>query len=94
MRTLDPKIAALVSAVLVVFTGNVVHGEGTMSKNLSRSRPTVPPVYTTRSGSRYVRSIDVIRSVAGRKELDRQVRNAPSNGVESKATKTADKSNP
>lgn len=79
IRILHPRIAAVVSAAMVVLTGSVAHGEGTMSKNFKRSRPDVPPVFTTRSGSRYVRSIDVIRSVAGRKELDRQLQNTPKN---------------
>lgn len=90
-KKLHPKIAALVSALLVVLTGNAAHGEGTMSKNFKRSRPDVPPVFTTRSGSRYVRSIDVIRSIAGRKELDRQLQNTPTNGSQQIATKKEDK---
>jgi hypothetical protein len=45
-----------------------------MSKVSSKvARPAFPHVYTTRSGSRYVRSIEVIRSQAGRQELDRQL---------------------
>jgi hypothetical protein len=91
IRILHPRIAAVVSAVMVVLTGSVSHGEGTMSKNFKRSRPSVPPVFTTRSGSRYVRSIDVIRSIAGRKELDRQLQNTPANGNSVKDTKKENK---
>jgi hypothetical protein len=78
-KLFHPKIAALVSAMMVVLTGNVSHGE-TMSKNLSRSRPAVPPVQTTKGGSRYVRPIDVLRSITGRKEIARQLENSPKNG--------------
>lgn len=88
IRLLHPKLAALVSAIMVVLTSSVAHGEGTMSKNLSRSRPAVPPVQTTRNGSRYVRPIDVLRSVAGRNEIARQLRNSPQNGASSKDEKT------
>lgn len=77
---LHPKFAALVSALMVVLTGNVSYGE-TMSKNLSRSRPAVPPVQTTKGGSRYVRPIDVLRSIAGQREIARQLRNSPQNGA-------------
>jgi hypothetical protein len=45
-----------------------------MKKNLQSARPDVPQVYTTRSGSRYVRAIDVIRSQAGRRELSLQLK--------------------
>jgi hypothetical protein len=78
IKFLHPRVAALVSAMMVVLTGNVSHGE-TMSKNLSRSRPAVPPVQTTKGGSRYVRPIDVLRSIAGRREIARQLRNSPPN---------------
>jgi hypothetical protein len=44
-----------------------------MSSNAKRSRPAVPRVYTSRNGSRYVHSIDVIRSEAGRKEIGLQM---------------------
>lgn len=77
VRILHHKIATLISAVLVVFTGGMARGEHVMSKNLKASRPEGPPVYTTRSGSRYVRAIDVIRSVAGRRELSLQLKNQP-----------------
>ncbi len=50
-----------------------------MRKNLKASRPDVPTVFTTRSGSRFVRSIDVIRSKAGRRELSLQLQNQPKN---------------
>jgi len=93
IKILHPRIAALVSAAMVVLTGNVSHGEGMMSKNLKRSRPEVPPVHTARSGSRFVRSIDVLRSIAGRKELTRQLENAPKNGaVKPENSKTPNKS--
>lgn len=76
MRVLHHKIAALISAVLVVFTGSPAHGEHVMSKASSKAiRPAFPRIQTTRSGSRFVRSIDVIRSVAGRKEIDLQLQN-------------------
>lgn len=77
MRVLHHKIVALVSAVLVAFGGGMVRGEYVMKKNLKASRPEVPPVFTTRSGSRYVRAIDVIRSVAGRRELSLQLKSQP-----------------
>lgn len=73
MRELHQKIGALLSAVFVFFSGHGVSGARTMSNNSKRSRPAVPRVYTTRSGSRYVRSIDVIRSEAGRKEISLQM---------------------
>ncbi len=92
IRFVHPRVAALVSVFVVVLTGNVANGEGIMSKNINRSRPAVPPVHTTRSGSRYVRSIDVIRSVAGRRELNRQLQNVPKNGTANKETKAEDKS--
>ncbi len=49
-----------------------------MSKSNSKViRPAFPRIQTTRSGSRYVRSIDMIRSQAGRKEIDLQLKNQP-----------------
>lgn len=88
MRVLHHKIAALVSAVLVVFSSGAVHGEYVMKKDLKAARPEVPPVYTTRSGSRYVRAIDVIRSVAGRKELSLQLKSQPKDSLKAaRATK-------
>ncbi len=81
MRLLHHKIAALVSAVLVIFSGGAARGEYIMKKNLKvNTLQDVPPVYTTRSGSRYVRSIDVLRSKAGRRELSLQLQNQPKNG--------------
>ena len=78
MRVLHHKIAALISAVLVALTGNPAQGEHVMSKTSSKAeRPAFPRIQTTRSGSRFVRSIDVIRSVAGRKELDLQLQRQP-----------------
>jgi hypothetical protein len=77
VRVLHHKITALVSAMLVLFGGGIARGENLMRKNLKASRPDVPPVYTTRSGSRFVRSIDVIRSKAGRRELSLQLQNQP-----------------
>ena len=77
MRLLHHKIAALISAALVVFGGGTAGGEYLMRKDLKESRPDVPRVYTTRSGSRYVRAIDVIRSKAGRRELTLQLENQP-----------------
>ena len=73
MRVIHQKIGALMSAVFVFFSGNVVRGDRFMSSDAKRSRPAVPRVYTTRNGSRYVRSIDVIRSEAGRKEITLQM---------------------
>lgn len=66
----------MVSAVLVTLSGGSARGEQVMKKNLKSLQSDVP-VYTTRSGSRYVRSIDVIRSKAGRKELSLQLQNKP-----------------
>lgn len=78
MRILHHKIAALISAVLVAFTGSPARGEHVMSKSSTKaSRPAFPRIYTTRSGSRYTRSIDVIRSQAGRREIDLQLKNQP-----------------
>lgn len=78
MRILHHKFAALISGVLVVFTGSTARGEHVMSKSSSKViRPAFPLVRTTRSGSRYVRSIDVIRSKAGRREIDRQLESQP-----------------
>ncbi len=77
MGVFHHKIAALVSAVLVAFGGGMARGEHTMRKNLKASRLEGPQVYTTRSGSRYVRAIDVIRSAAGRRELSLQLKNQP-----------------
>ncbi len=78
MRILHHKIAALISAVLVIFTGSPTRGEPVMSKPSSKAiRPAFPRIRTTRSGSRYVRSIDMIRSQAGRKEIDLQLKNQP-----------------
>lgn len=91
-RFLHPRVAAVLSALMVAVTGSVVRGEDTMSKNVNRTRLAVPPVFTTRNGSRYVRPIDVIRSIAGRKELTRQLENAPKNGDVSQDTQT--KENP
>lgn len=78
MRILHHKFAALISAVLVVFTGSTARGEHVMSKASSKAiRPAFPRIRTTRSGSRYVRSIDIIRSQAGRKEIDLQLKSQP-----------------
>jgi len=78
VRILHHKFAALFSAVLVVFSGGAARGEHVMSKASSKAiRPAFPRIRTTRSGSRYVRSIDVIRSKAGRKEIDLQLKNQP-----------------
>jgi hypothetical protein len=81
MRTFHHKMAALISAVLVVFGGGVARGEYVMKKNLKASRPDVPHIYTTRSGSRYVRAIDVIRSANGRRELSLQLKNQPKSSL-------------
>jgi len=49
-----------------------------MSKANSKAvRPAFPRIRTTRSGSRYVRSIDIIRSKAGRREIDLQLKYQP-----------------
>jgi len=78
VRVLHHRIAALISAVLVVFTGSSARGDQIMSKSNSKViRPAFPRIQTTRSGSRYVRSIDMIRSQAGRKEIDLQLKNQP-----------------
>lgn len=74
MRELHQKVGALISVVFVFFSGTAIRGDRTMNNNPKRSRPAVPRVYTTRSGSRYVRSIDVIRSEAGRKEITLQMK--------------------
>ncbi len=79
MRVLHHKIAALVSTVLVVLSGSVVRGDTSMRKNLKALQQDVPPIFTTRSGSRFVRSIDVIRSKAGRREISLQLKNQPKN---------------
>jgi hypothetical protein len=76
VRILHHRIAALVSAVLVAFGSGVARGENAMKKSLKSSQPDVP-VYTSRRGSRYVRSVDIIRSKAGRKELSLQLQNKP-----------------
>lgn len=75
MRILHHKVGAILTAVLVLFTGTA-RGENAMKKNLKLARPDVPQVHTTRSGSRFVRAIDVIRSQAGRKELSLQLKSA------------------
>jgi hypothetical protein len=76
VRILHRRIAAILSAVLVVFA--TARGEQVMSKISSKAiRPAFPRVRTTRSGSRYVRSIDMIRSQAGRKEIDLQLKSQP-----------------
>jgi hypothetical protein len=90
MRELHQKIGALMSLVLVVFSGNIATGEKIMGSNNKRIRHTVPPVYTTRSGSRYVRSIDVIRSEAGRNEISLQMRDKKADGHASSANREAD----
>jgi hypothetical protein len=56
-----------------------------MSSNPKRSRTSVPHVHTTKSGSRFVRSIDVIRSDAGRREISLQMKSG--NAVRSSASK-------
>ena len=89
MRELHQKIGALMSLVLVVFFGNIATGERFMSNNKKRIRHTVPPVYTTRSGSRYVRSIDVIRSEAGRNEISLQLRDKRADSHASSADREA-----
>lgn len=78
MRFLHHKFAVLVSTVLVALGGGAARGEHLMKKNLKSSQSDVP-VYTSRSGSRYVRAIDVIRSKAGRRELSLQLQNQPKN---------------
>jgi hypothetical protein len=60
-----------------------------MKKNLKAGRPDVPPVYTTRSGSRYVRAIDVIRSQAGRRELSLQLQSQPKHSLKGAALSKA-----
>lgn len=87
-RIIHPKLAALLSALMVALTGNVGYGEVIMSKNINRTRPTVAPVLTTRSGSRYVRAIDVIRSVAGRREIAGQLQTKRSDSKVSTVTET------
>ena len=78
MRILHHNLAALISAVLVALSGSPARGEQVMSKSSSKAiRPAFPRIRTTRSGSRYVRSIDVIRSQAGRTEIDLQLKNQP-----------------
>ena len=76
MHILHHKFGAILSAALFMFSG-AARGEHFMKKNLKSARPDVPPVYTTRSGSRYVRAIDVIRSQAGRRELSLQLKSQP-----------------
>ena len=94
MRALHHKIAALMSAVFFFFAGNIAWEGKNMSSNAKRSRPAVPQVYTTRSGSRYVHSIDVIRSDAGRKEISLQMQNGTKRaaGVTDKADISQNKS--
>jgi len=78
VRFIHHKFAVLVSTVLVAMSGHGARGEHLMKKSLKSSQSDVP-VYTTRSGSRYVRAIDVIRSKAGRRELSLQLKNQRKN---------------
>ncbi|MEA2204397.1 MAG: hypothetical protein QOE77_1173 [Blastocatellia bacterium] len=80
MRVLHHRFVAALSTLLVVF-GGAARGEYIMKKNIKSDRPTVPTVYTTRSGSRFVRAIDVIRSEAGRRELSLQLKNQPKSSL-------------
>jgi hypothetical protein len=71
MRVLHQRIAALLSAALVVFSGNIAHGEKIMSSKNTRS---THKVYTSKAGRRYARTLDVIYSAPARDEISRQVR--------------------
>jgi len=75
-----------------MFSGGAARGEHSMKKNLNSSRPDVPPVHTTRSGGRYVRAIDMIRSQAGRRELSLQLKSQPKRSLKGSAGESKPKS--
>lgn len=73
MRTLHQKIGALMSLVLVVFSGGATRGSETMSTKKNTARST-PRVYTSKSGRRFARTSDVLRSASARAEIDRYIK--------------------
>jgi hypothetical protein len=69
MRVIHQRFAALISAVLVVFSGNITHGGKVMS--IKKQENSTPRVYTSKSGRRYARTTEVICSASARAEISR-----------------------
>ena len=70
MRAVPPKIVALMSAALVVLSGNVAFGVEIMSSR--KQSNSNPRVFTSKAGRRYARTVDVICSPSARAEISRQ----------------------
>jgi hypothetical protein len=73
MRELHRKIGAIMSLILVVFSGGVARGGETMSTKKNTARST-PRVYTSKSGRRFARTSDVLRSASARAEIGRYLK--------------------
>ena len=72
MRLFHQKVSALLSLILVVFSGGAARGDVTM--NTKKNTRSTPRVFTSKSGRRFARTSDVLRSATARAEIDRYLK--------------------